>query len=136
MARMHEKTGNDAPGVLRDENGVFLTHHDYDPDISRVRRGERGFFIGEVAEMFGVQKTTIRKWMRRGWLRPSLRSPGGHAIFTESDISRAMELGRERYREALKRWAKFRRPEQSGGFPAKRPETKTPNCSASDSAAR
>jgi len=110
--------------------------YDFEPDMEAIRRRERGFYIGEVAEMFGVKVTTVRLWVRRGLLTPSRRTPTGHAIFSESDIRRAIELGRKVYRERSERWNAYRVKGGSGGFSAKRSKTKAPDSSVSDSAAR
>jgi len=116
--------------------GNTSAKYDFEPDMGAIRRRERGFYIGEVAEMFGVKVTTVRLWVRRGLLTPSRRTPTGHAIFSESDIRRAIEIGRKVYRERSERWNAYRVKGGSGGFSAKRSKTKAPNSSVSDSAAR
>lgn len=40
---------------------------------------------GEVAEMFRVDPKTVTRWAAAGRV-PSIRTPGGHRRFRESDI--------------------------------------------------
>lgn len=40
----------------------------------------------QVAERFGVDSSTVRRWVTAGWMIPTLTTPGGHHRFTEQDI--------------------------------------------------
>lgn len=40
-----------------------------------------------VARMYGVDKSTVRKWVADGKLVPALRTPGGHYRFLASELA-------------------------------------------------
>lgn len=45
--------------------------------------------ISEVSERLGITIDSLRKWERKGILKP-IRTPGGHRRYSEEDITRAM----------------------------------------------
>jgi excisionase family DNA binding protein len=45
---------------------------------------------GEVAAIFRVDPKTVTRWAAAGRL-PSIRTPGGHRRFRESDVNALME---------------------------------------------
>ena len=48
----------------------------------------------DVAEIFGVDSSAVRRWVLKGQIKPSLRTPGGHLRFLPSDLDgfRAEEI--------------------------------------------
>ena len=40
----------------------------------------------QVAKHYGVDKSTVRKWVADGKLIPALRTPGGHYRFLRSNL--------------------------------------------------
>jgi excisionase family DNA binding protein len=46
--------------------------------------------MGEVARLFRVDPKTVTRWANSGRLK-SIRTPGGHRRFRESDIRDAMQ---------------------------------------------
>lgn len=45
-----------------------------------------------VAKMFSVDAKTVSRWANKGDI-PSIRTPGGHRRFRESDIRRLLQPG-------------------------------------------
>lgn len=45
---------------------------------------------GEVASIFGVTMTTVKRWADEGKL-PHFRTPGGHYRFQPDDVARLRE---------------------------------------------
>ena len=45
----------------------------------------------EAARMLGVHPSTLRRWDKKGILRPSIRTPTGERRYTEADL----EAGRK-----------------------------------------
>jgi len=45
---------------------------------------------GEVATLFGVDPRTVTRWAAAGRIR-SLRTPGGHRRFRESEVRRLLD---------------------------------------------
>lgn len=41
----------------------------------------------QVAKHYGVDNSTVRKWVAEGKLTPALRTPGGHYRFRETDLA-------------------------------------------------
>jgi MerR family transcriptional regulator, light-induced transcriptional regulator len=52
-----------------------------------------GLSAGEVARRLGIAATTVRSWDRRYGLGPSVRAPGRHRRYSQSDVAR-LELMR------------------------------------------
>lgn len=44
--------------------------------------------IGAVAERFGVNAQTVRRWEAAGLLTPVVRTPGGHRRYAADDVDR------------------------------------------------
>lgn len=44
----------------------------------------------EVARLFRVDSSTVRKWVETGKLRPAITTPGGHMRFNSSDVEAVM----------------------------------------------
>lgn len=40
----------------------------------------------DVARRYGVLPSTVRRWVERGSLKPTLQTPGGHYRFSEKDL--------------------------------------------------
>ena len=53
-------------------------------------RRERLLTPGEVASLFRVDTKTVARWAASGRLR-SVRTPGGHRRFRESDVNPLLE---------------------------------------------
>jgi excisionase family DNA binding protein len=51
--------------------------------------GEKLLTPGEVAAVFRVDPKTVTRWAASGRLR-SIRTPGGHRRFRESDVKRLL----------------------------------------------
>ena len=47
----------------------------------------------EAARMLGVHPSTLRRWDKKGILRPSIRTPTGERRYTDEDIN----AGRKNY---------------------------------------
>jgi excisionase family DNA binding protein len=47
--------------------------------------------IREVAELFGVDITTVRRWEQAGHLRAVRVGPRGHRHFRQSDLDQLLE---------------------------------------------
>lgn len=41
----------------------------------------------QVAKHYGVDKSTVRKWVAEGKIVPALRTPGGHYRFLPTDLA-------------------------------------------------
>lgn len=52
------------------------------PDVKRV-----GYTVGETAEMLGRDRSTIRRWLERGVLRP-IQVPGGKRMVQAASLDR------------------------------------------------
>jgi len=42
----------------------------------------------QVANLLNVKPSTFRNWIRCGWIKPSLTTPGGHYFFTSEDVEK------------------------------------------------
>jgi len=47
---------------------------------------------GEAARLLGVSQPTLNRAVRRGLLRPTLTTPGGHRRFDRAQLSAALHL--------------------------------------------
>jgi len=50
----------------------------------------------DVAARYGVATTTVRHWVKKGWLVPAQTTIGGHHRFTEQSLADMEEAGKER----------------------------------------
>lgn len=55
-----------------------------------MNTGDRLLKLSEVAGLFGVNNRTVARWARKGRLS-SIRTPGGHRRFFESEIRVLLE---------------------------------------------
>lgn len=55
---------------------------------------EKFYTPGEVAKMFRVDPKTVTRWAASGRIA-SVRTPGGHRRFRESDIQKLLELSND-----------------------------------------
>lgn len=46
----------------------------------------------QVAKRYGVDNSTVRKWVAEGRIAPAVKTPGGHYRFDESVIAAALEV--------------------------------------------
>ncbi|MBA2308551.1 MAG: helix-turn-helix domain-containing protein [Pseudonocardiales bacterium] len=51
---------------------------------------------GDVARRLGVGTRTVGAWVRRGWLRPAVTTPGGRYRFRWSEVTEQLREARER----------------------------------------
>ncbi len=49
-------------------------------------RGPRLWCVAEVAELYGVDKSTVHRWERSGRIRAARRDPGGTKYWLSSEI--------------------------------------------------
>ena len=56
-----------------------------------MEEGDRLLRIREVANLFGVDITTIRRWEKAGHLHSVRVGPRGHRHFRQSDVTRLLE---------------------------------------------
>ena len=68
------------PVLLFDDNDGLQD----DPD------GARLVSTGEAARLLGVSQPTLNRAVRRGRLRPTLTTPGGHRRFDSAELSAAL----------------------------------------------
>ena len=52
--------------------------------------GARLITTGEAAKLLGVSQQTLNRAVRRGRLRPTLTTPGGHRRFDSAELSAAL----------------------------------------------
>ena len=52
--------------------------------------GARLITTGEAARLLGVSQPTLNRAVRRGLLRPTLTTPGGHRRFDSAELSAAL----------------------------------------------
>ena len=50
----------------------------------------------DVATRYGVAKTTVRHWVKKGWLVPAQTTTGGHHRYTEESLKSMEEAAAER----------------------------------------
>ncbi len=53
---------------------------------------KRLFRVSELAQQLGISAQTVRVWERQGRIPPSLRSEGGHRMFTQAALHEASRL--------------------------------------------
>jgi len=54
--------------------------------------GARLVSTGEAARLLGVSQPTINRAVRRGRLRPTLTTPGGHRRFDSAELGAALQV--------------------------------------------
>lgn len=59
------------------------------------RQGDRFMLPGEVAALFRVDPKTVTRWAQDGRIK-SIRTPGGHRRFRESDVRAYLRQKAER----------------------------------------
>ena len=64
------------------------------PGPRALRQEDRLLTPGEVAEMFRVDPKTVTRWAAAGRLG-SIRTPGGHRRFRESEVRALLTTGYE-----------------------------------------
>jgi len=57
-----------------------------------MERRERMLRSGEVARMLGVDRHTVDKWIKEGWIK-AVRLPSGRYRIPESEVRRILEGG-------------------------------------------
>ncbi len=57
-------------------------------------KGDRLLTPGEVAELFRVDTKTTSRWAAKGKIK-SIRTPGGHHRYRESEVRRLLEGGED-----------------------------------------
>jgi predicted site-specific integrase-resolvase len=57
---------------------------------------ERLLTTSQVAREFGINRTTLGNYVRRGWLRPTVTLPSGHHRWLLSDVREQLRELRER----------------------------------------
>jgi len=57
-----------------------------------MERRERMLRSGEVARMLGVDRHTVVKWIKEGWIK-AVRLPSGRYRIPESEVRRILEGG-------------------------------------------
>ena len=57
--------------------------------------GARLITTGEAARLLGVSQPTLNRAVRRGLLRPTLTTPGGHRRFDSAELSAALYFEHE-----------------------------------------
>jgi len=62
-------------------------------DDTQAERGSRLLTPGEVATLFRVDPKTVTRWAAAGRIS-SIRTPGGHRRFRESEVRALLEGGR------------------------------------------
>ena len=58
------------------------------------RHGDRLLTSSEVAELFGVDRTTVMRWANTGQIS-GIHTPGGYWRFRQSDVNRLMHQALE-----------------------------------------
>lgn len=57
-----------------------------------MERRERMLRSGEVARMLGVDRHTVVKWIKEGWIK-AVKLPSGRYRIPESEVRRILEGG-------------------------------------------
>lgn len=79
-----------------------MFHHAVRLDTSRALRnscsmtdGVKLLTTAEVAQMASVHPATVRRWVEKGLLKPTVTTPGGYYRFSETDVALALKGGAE-----------------------------------------
>lgn len=51
------------------------------------------YMAGEFAKLIGISSVTLRKWDKKGWLKPHHRSPSGYRYYSEVQLSDYLNNG-------------------------------------------
>ena len=51
------------------------------------------YMAGEFAKLIGISSVTLRKWDKKGWLKPHHRSPSGYRYYSEAQLSDYLNNG-------------------------------------------
>ena len=62
----------------------------YATSLQDEPEGARLISTGEAARLLGVSQPTLNRAVRRGRLRPTLTTPGGHRRFDSAELSAAL----------------------------------------------
>ncbi|MCE5291585.1 MAG: helix-turn-helix domain-containing protein [Nocardiaceae bacterium] len=49
------------------------------------------YTTSQVANRYGVDSSTVRRWVEKGLLTPACTTPGGHHRFSASEVERAIK---------------------------------------------
>ena len=60
--------------------------------MASMERRERMLRSGEVARMLGVDRHTVVKWIKEGWIK-AVKLPSGRYRIPESEVRRILEGG-------------------------------------------
>lgn len=52
---------------------------------------ERYVTTGQAAAAIGVSLSTLTRWVHKGWIKPALRTPGGHYRWDLADLRRQLD---------------------------------------------
>ncbi len=63
------------------------TNHNFPKDQNLKTKRNRYVTTGEVAQVFEVSATAVKKWIQQGKLR-AVRTPGGHFRITTQEFQR------------------------------------------------
>jgi len=50
--------------------------------------------VGDVAHRLGVNPITIKRWLRKGYLKPHLVTPSGYHLFDPEEVEKWIEVMR------------------------------------------
>lgn len=60
-------------------------------ELRKVQGMNNTYRTAEAAKMLGVHPSTLRRWDKKGILRPSIRTLTGERRYTEADLLNAQE---------------------------------------------
>lgn len=60
-------------------------------ELRKVQGMDNTYRTAEAAKMLGVHPSTLRRWDKKGILRPSIRTLTGERRYTEADLLNAQE---------------------------------------------
>lgn len=49
----------------------------------------------EIAARYGLDSSTVRRWVLKGLLKPAATTPGGHHRFNPADVARLLNVEAE-----------------------------------------